>query len=133
MAKRSNPDASQEEVVSALERLGFTVEDLHNVPLNLPELAGIPDLLAINSRGLTILGDFDPRLVRERLADIPGLVVRDGAILVVEVKTDAAELRPDQAEWWLLSGLEPLVLRSSIEALRLSGRRVWREFREALS
>lgn len=123
MTKRTKPDQNQGEVEDALRACGFTVVDLHNVPANVPELEGLPDLLAIDGHALTIVGDFDRRQVLERLADIPDARVIQGGAVPVEVKTDSGQLRDEQRQWWLYHNLKPMVLRCYDEVLKMVGRR----------
>lgn len=123
MTKRTKPDQNQSEIEDALRACGFTVVDLHNVPANLPELEGLPDLLAIDGHALTIVGDFDPRQVLERLTGLPEVRIIQGGAIPVEVKTEAGKLRDDQRQWWLYHNLKPMVLRCYNEVLQMVGRR----------
>jgi len=124
--KRTLPDRNQAEVVEALERCGFVVISLHNVPAATQDksLQGLPDLLAIQAEGLTLIGDFNQRQVLAVLQKVDGLIVLRGAAVPVEVKVEGESLRPDQVGWWARVGLYPLVLRSAGAVFDWFGRRV---------
>ena len=123
----TSPDSTQSEITDALARCGFMVIDLHGVPQATGDkrLLGLPDLLAITANGLTLVGDFDPRQVRAAIqtAGVRGVVILEGAALLVEVKSPNGTLRAEQAAWWTRAGLRPLVLRGWREVLEMIGRK----------
>ena len=123
----TSPDSIQTEVTDALARCGFVVVDLHGVPKATGDkrLVGLPDLLAIQPQGLTLVGDFDPRQVRAaiEIAGVKGVVVLEGAAVLVEVKSPNGTLRVEQTAWWTRVGLRPLVLRGWREVLEVMGRK----------
>ena len=123
----TSPDSTQAEITDALARCGFVVVDLHGVPQATGDkrLVGLPDLLAIQPQGLTLVGDFDPRQVRAAIqtAGVRGVIVLEGAALLVEVKSPNGTLRVEQTAWWLQAGLKPLVLRGWREVMEKMGRK----------
>ncbi len=121
--KRSKPDENQEIIVEALESCGFVVFSLHNVPSATGDkaLAGLPDLLAIDPRGLTIIGDFDSRAVIDALAKSDAIVLQ-GATILAEVKTPSGKLTADQVAFWQGVELPALVLRRIEDVFNLVGR-----------
>lgn len=128
MLKRTKPDKNQLDIEDALRACGFTIVDTHNVPQATGDarLAGFPDLLAIDSHALTIIGDFDRRQVIAALSIVPGIRVLDGGVIPVEVKTGKGKLRDGQRQWWQYHGLKPLVLRMREQVFELIGQAVIR-------
>lgn len=112
MAKRTRPDANQSVIEEAINLCsGCRFIDTHDVPRNLPELTGFPDGLVAIEGALTILCE-DSRQVLGLLADLPGLVVIEGALVPVEIKAPDGELRASQTRWREFYGAPPLVLRT---------------------
>ena len=124
MPKHTLPDANQADIAQALQYCGFTVFDMHNVPSATedPALAGLPDLLAIDPQGLTLIGQFDRREVLAALQGIERLIIIEGATIQPEVKTPDGTLRAEQVVWWRKAGLKPLVFRTWAEVLEFAGR-----------
>ena len=126
MARRTKPDANQPEIVEALENSGFVVFDMHDVPnaTGSKQLDGLPDLMAIDPDGLTLIGDFDPRQVVGALQScgIQGVQVISGAIILPEVKTAKGKLRESQATWWRNVNLKPLVFQTATQVYEFCGR-----------
>ena len=94
MRRASKVDANQHAIVKLLRRLGATVQHLHHVG------SGCPDLL-VGAPGLTLTGDFDRADALRRLEGLDGIVVHDGATLLVEVKNPetGGTLTPSQVDW----------------------------------
>jgi hypothetical protein len=85
-------DAVQGAVVKAIRKLGgeviYELDD-----------KGRPDILA-GFPGLTLTGAFDREKVTEMLAAVPGVVVHEGAHVLIEVKSPGGALTPYQKMWW---------------------------------
>ena len=96
---RGRKDGNQQAIVDALIEAHLSVVDLSSVPLNLPELADLPDIL---------VGGYH----QQRGEHIN---------VLMEVKTPAGDLRPGQKDfvnWW--RG-EVHTVRTPAEALALFG------------
>jgi len=96
---RGRKDANQQSIVDALIHAHLSVVDLSNVPLNLPELSGLPDLL---------VGGYHQK--QEKHINV-----------LMEIKTADGKLRPDQEnfiQWWRGKVYK---VRTPSEALALFG------------
>lgn len=126
MVKHTKPDANQSDIEEALQHCGFTVIDLHNVPVATQDakLEGLPDLMAVDCHALTIFGDFDHRQVLARLEDLPEVRIIEGGVIPIEVKTDKGKLGGDQRQWWIYHGLVPLVMQTKEQVFKWVGREV---------
>lgn len=79
MGYRKRTDRNQAEIVKALRDAGASVGHTHTVGKGFPDIVvGVP--------GLTIVGDFNQKRVRQLLHAIHGLKVLDGANLLLELK-----------------------------------------------
>ncbi len=122
MTKRTKPDSNQADIAAAFNACGMMFVDLHDVPANLPELAGLPDGAAIDPSALTVICD-DTALVEKQLMETPGVrAVLRGGTTWVEIKTDKGDLRKAQADWWTYHELMPFVVRGADTVLNLFGR-----------
>lgn len=118
MAKRTRPDANQSVIEETINLCpGCRFIDTHDVPHNLPELTGFPDGLVAIEGALTILCE-DSRQVVDLLDDMPGLLVIEGALVPVEIKTPGGDLRTSQTRWGEFYGVPPLVLRTVEQAFK---------------
>ncbi len=121
MSKRTKPDANQSDVAEAINICpGCSFIDTHDVPYNLPELAGFPDGLIAAEHALTIICE-DARQVLAFIDQLPGVRIIQGSLIPVEIKTDAGELRESQVVWGQQYGVEQVVLRTRDEAFKLLG------------
>lgn len=113
MPKRTQPDANQRELEEAINLCpGCRFVDTHNVPVNLPELAGFPDGLVVNENALTIVCD-DSAAVIDALRGMAGIVsVMQGGIVPVEIKTERGELRASQENWGRRYGVGVVVIKT---------------------
>ena len=123
MAKRTRPDANQTDIAEAINRSpGCRFIDTHNVPANLPELAGFPDGLVAVEGALTVICE-DARQARQARALLAatwsGTVVLEGGLVAVEIKTAKGKLRASQVRWEQLSGVPLLVLRTIEQVFRI--------------
>lgn len=126
MTKRTKPDHNQDGIENAAQTCGCVVIDLHDVPANLPEHTGLPDLMLVAENALTVIlspTEGQPHKIKAMLERAPGVVrVLDSAVLPVEVKTEAGELTADQVKWWQCHGLKPLVFRTIEQVMVFFGR-----------
>lgn len=122
MSKRTRPDANQSELEEIINLCpGCRFVDTHNVPVNLPELAGFPDGLVISENALTIICD-DPAAVVDALRGTTGIVrVMHGGIVPVEIKTERGELRASQEAWGRRYGVRQVVVKTIKDVSRLFG------------
>jgi hypothetical protein len=97
MGYRKRVDRNQAEIVEALREAGASVGHTHAVGHGFPDIVvGVP--------GLTIVGNFSVRRVKELLHAIHGLKVIDGANLLLELKdgeqvASKQKLTKDEVEW----------------------------------
>ena len=128
MARRTKPDANQPEIIEALENNGFVVFDMSGVPYATKDknLDGLPDLMAIDPDGLTLIGKFDPRQVIGALeaCRVQNVQIISGAVILPEVKTPKGRLRESQLKWWRNIGLEPLVFQVARQVYEFCGRMI---------
>jgi len=119
---RTRPDSNQGSIVNAIHTSGRDVIECHNVPKNVPELAGFPDLLIVDSNALTVIAE-NPYDVIAAIRDLPGVVrVIHGAMIPVEVKTPEGRLKQDQIDWWRRFQLEPRIFRTIEQVLSFFGK-----------
>jgi hypothetical protein len=103
MRVAARKDANQDEIRGFCERVGMKTATTHQLG------SGFPDIL-VGTRGLTIVGDFDP----ERMADfiltaaedmmVSRIAVYRGANILVEIKDgdkppSKRKLTKDEKEW----------------------------------
>lgn len=79
MGYRKRVDRNQAEIVKALREAGASIAHLHTIG------HGVPDIL-VGVQGLTIVGKFSVRRVKELLHAVHGLKIIEGANLLLELK-----------------------------------------------
>lgn len=112
-------DANHLDIVRALRDVGTSVCSLASVG------HGVPDLL-IGMSGLTLVGRFNPQVVRWLLKREEDIAIYDGANLLMEVKDGAKSpsaqiLTPDEQKWHQEWQGQLMVVRTIDEALRAVG------------
>jgi hypothetical protein len=79
MSFRKRVDRNQPEIVDALRQAGASVGHTHTVGQGFPDIVvGVP--------GLTLVGDFNAKRVKQLLHAINGLTIIEGATLLMELK-----------------------------------------------
>ncbi len=79
MSFRKRVDRNQPEIVDALRQAGASVGHTHTVG------QGFPDIV-VGTQGLTLVGDFNVKRVKQLLHAVNGLRIIDGATLLMELK-----------------------------------------------
>jgi len=97
MSFRKRVDRNQPEIVDALRKAGASVGHTHAVG------QGFPDIV-VGVKGLTLVGDFSVKRVKQLLHAVHGLSVIDGATLLLELKDGSQsaskqKLTPDEVEF----------------------------------
>ena len=79
MSFKKRVDRNQPEIVDALRKAGASVGHTHAVG------KGFPDIV-VGVQGLTLVGDFSIKRVKQLLHAVHGLTVIDGANFLMELK-----------------------------------------------
>lgn len=79
MSFKKRVDRNQPEIVKALREQGASVAHTHQIG------QGFPDIV-VGVQGLTLVGDFNVKRVKQLLHAINGLGIIEGATLLLELK-----------------------------------------------
>lgn len=117
MSFRKRVDRNQPEIVEALREAGASVGHTHAVG------QGFPDVV-VGVQGLTLVGNFSVKRVKQLLHAVHGLKVIDGANLLFELKdgTQTAskqKLTPDEVEFHNKWKGQLSIINSTEAAVRL--------------
>jgi hypothetical protein len=85
MSYRKRVDRNQPEIVEALRSAGASVGHTHAVG------QGFPDIV-VGVKGLTLVGDFSVKRVKQLLRAVHGLQIIEGATLLLELKDGGQSL-----------------------------------------
>lgn len=79
MGFKKRVDRNQPEIVDALREAGGSIAHIHSVG------KGVPDII-VGVQGLTLVGNFSVKRVKQLLHAVHGLKVIEGANLLLELK-----------------------------------------------